>query len=71
MKLKKILHEIANSGIIPLIVGVSIIFIESNLTDPSFVWMLFGFGFVILGLFLGDQYMNEQPSDNPEKEPEQ
>ena len=68
MKLKKVILEITDSGIIPVICGASIMLNESSLPNPSFAWQLFGLGLTFVGLFLGDKYMNKQSLDTHETE---
>ena len=70
MKRTNIVIEVINSGIIPLIIGAFIIFTEVGITDPSFGWALLGLGFIVVGLFLGNDYIEKSSQVNPEKEEE-
>ena len=65
MNVEKIIHEIVKSGLIPLLCGASVIFIEIA-NDPSIYWMLIGTGYLLYGVYLGFLYTSNPTQDTHE-----
>ncbi len=70
MKLKTIITEICNSGIIPLICGSYILLSEFSKDTPNFIWGGIAVIMMAGGLILGDRYMNKPSRDTHDKENE-
>ena len=69
MNLKKAIIEVLKSGFIPVVGGAFILFTAPDYFSGSTAvfWGTIGLGFIIIGIFVSNEYIEKSSLNNQEK----